>query len=94
MKKVPSPTCSYCIHHILVFFCVVHGFDKAFDNVTEGDSLRVIFSLNVKGTRGRLQSVRGMVTSQSDTARKLLLIFILYSLAIYSFTEVMSTPGP
>ena len=62
-----------------MFLCVVHGFAKAFDNVTEGDSLNTTFSLNVKGTT-RLQSVNvtGMVTSQSDTARKLFLIFISY----------------
>ena len=57
--------------------CAVHGFAKVFDNVTEGENMSITFSLNVKGNTSIPRSVTGMVTSQSDTARKSSLIFCL-----------------
>ena len=67
----------------LSFLCAVHGFANTFDNVTEGDILDITFSLNVKGTTRHLRSVTGMIISQSDTARKLLLFFLAFGLGIH-----------
>ena len=58
---------------LLSLWYVVHGFEKASDNVIEGDNLFITFSLNVKGETTLLGAVTGEITSRAGgTSRKLL----------------------
>ena len=53
----------------------MHGFERAFYNVVEGDNVITTFSLNVKGETTLLGAVAGLVCSQAAGTTGTLMLY-------------------